>query len=146
LRSVIETAAIRMFCSLDSSSSGLKSHTSSLFISGRPENQTQRDSVISRLCFSVANAGATSPRLPVVAFRSAKVAILSRSERRLSVGHLGVEHARGAAENEITVSCSQSRRAPICTSARSLLCQWTCRELNPEALSASQSADPSASP
>ncbi len=25
-------------------------------------------------------------------------------------------------------------------------CQWTCRELNPEALSASQSADPSASP
>jgi len=26
------------------------------------------------------------------------------------------------------------------------LCQWTCRELNPEALSASQSADPSASP
>jgi hypothetical protein len=27
-----------------------------------------------------------------------------------------------------------------------LLCQWTCRELNPEALSASQSADPSAGP
>ena len=26
------------------------------------------------------------------------------------------------------------------------LCQWTCRELNPEALSANQSADPSASP
>jgi hypothetical protein len=26
------------------------------------------------------------------------------------------------------------------------LCQWTCRELNPEALSASQSVDPSASP
>ncbi len=54
----------------------------------------------------------------------------------LQVGHLGVEPRS---------SCSQSRRAPICTSARIVL-SVDLQGVEPEALSASQSADPSASP
>jgi hypothetical protein len=53
------------------------------------------------------------------------------------VGHLGVEPR---------ASCSQSRRATICTFARTIFCPWTSWESNPVALIASQSADPSASP
>ena len=57
---------------------------SSNFQSGSPEDRTQRDPRIRRIW-------ATSPRIPFVAFCSVKVALLSRSERRHSVGHLGVE-------------------------------------------------------
>ena len=38
------------------------------------------------------------------------------------VGYIGVEHARGGAENRITASCSQSRRTTICTSTRLSCC------------------------
>ena len=61
--------------------------------SGSPENRTQRYAVISRVW-------ATSPRLP------------------FPVGHPGVEPPAADAANSQHGSCSQSRRASICTSAR----------------------------
>ncbi len=86
--------------------------------SGSPEDRTQRDPVISRIW-------ATSPRLPfVLLVASSRVCrnrtALRRPKRRVPAITL---HAR---------CCSATK--------------WTCWELNPEALSASQSADPSASP
>ena len=61
--------------------------------SGSPEDRTQHYAVISRVW-------ATSPRLP------------------FKVGHPGVEPPAADAANSQRCSCSQSRRAPICTSAR----------------------------
>ena len=61
--------------------------------SGSPEDRTQHYAVISRVW-------ATSPRLP------------------FKVGHPGVEPPAADAASSQRCSCSQSRRAPICTSAR----------------------------
>ena len=61
--------------------------------SGSPEDRTQHYAVISRVW-------ATSPRLP------------------FKVGHPGVEPPAADAANSQRCSCSQNRRAPICTSAR----------------------------
>jgi hypothetical protein len=53
-------------------------------------------------------------------------------------------HQSGVSESNRSRS-PQTTCASHYTSRPVIFCQWTCRELNPEALSASQSADPSAS-
>ena len=72
---------------------------SSNFKSGSPEDRTQRDPRIRRIW-------ATSPRLPFVIQK---------------VGHLGVEPPVAERFKMKAVSCSQSRRASICTCIRCCL-------------------------
>ena len=116
------------------------------FQSGRPENRTQHDSVISRWFFSLANAGATSPRLPfkLLAIRSKVYAVFCIDV--LLTAYLLPLHLSRVCRNRTALDRPKRSVLAITLHARYLSCQWTCRELNPEALSASQSADPSASP